>query len=164
MITALATFDLFSKYAGVETSIKWPNDIYWRDRKAAGILIENIVRGNKWQHAIIGVGININQTQFVNNPHAVSLKQITGKQHDPLGLAEELSMLLTNRINEFKLASPEAILTLYNNHLFSIGKRVNFKKGRTVFNAIVAGVDIHGNLITEQPANAFTFGELEWLR
>ena len=46
--TAVACSDFFSKYAGDETCIKWPNDLYWRDRKAGGILIENLVRGTEW--------------------------------------------------------------------------------------------------------------------
>ena len=77
---ALACRDFFSKYAGDETTIKWPNDLYWRDRKAGGILIENIIRGIHWEYAIIGIGININQTFFDPSlPNPVSLKQITGK-------------------------------------------------------------------------------------
>src|ERR1700741_610993 len=45
--TALAAKDLLEKYAGNEVGIKWPNDIYWRDRKAGGILIENVLRGSE---------------------------------------------------------------------------------------------------------------------
>ncbi|HXL72345.1 MAG TPA: biotin--[acetyl-CoA-carboxylase] ligase, partial [bacterium] len=62
---ALACHDLFSQYAGAEaTRIKWPNDLYWGDRKAGGILIENNFRGDRWAFAIAGIGININQTEF----------------------------------------------------------------------------------------------------
>ena len=61
---AISTWDLFSKYAGDETRIKWPNDLYWRDRKAGGILIENIIKSSQsvvgsWQWSVIGIGINI---------------------------------------------------------------------------------------------------------
>ncbi|MFA6609111.1 MAG: biotin--[acetyl-CoA-carboxylase] ligase, partial [Candidatus Paceibacterota bacterium] len=90
-MVAAASYDFFSNYAGDETRIKWPNDIYWRDRKAGGILIENLVRGNNWQGAVAGIGINLNQTGFqasVRNP--VSLKQITGKQYNPVEMAREL--------------------------------------------------------------------------
>src|SRR5258708_3284634 len=62
---ALACHDLFSQYAGPEQPlIKWPNDLYWRDRKAGGILIENSFKGNQWTLAIAGMGININQVVF----------------------------------------------------------------------------------------------------
>src|SRR5450755_322744 len=89
---ALACHDFFSRYAGArETFIKWPNDLYWRDRKAGGILIENSFRGNKWMAAIAGIGVNINQVSFpetVRNP--VSLRQITGRNHDAVKMAGEL--------------------------------------------------------------------------
>ena len=57
---AVACYDFFSSYALDETSIKWPNDIYWKDRKAGGILIENILQGTDWKYAIVGIAININ--------------------------------------------------------------------------------------------------------
>ncbi len=109
MMAALAAHDLFSNYAMEETTIKWPNDIYWRDRKAGGLLIENVggmrdtgygmrdagygMRdgGYKMKWSVIGLGININQTSFpehLRNP--VSLKQITGKDYDTIALAKEL--------------------------------------------------------------------------
>ena len=74
MATALGVQRFFSHYAGSETKVKWPNDLYWRDRKAGGILIENIVQGSEWKASIVGIGININQTAFENLENkAVSL-------------------------------------------------------------------------------------------
>src|SRR5688572_2022740 len=88
---ALACCDFYKNYAGEETSIKWPNDLYWRDRKAGGILIENNFRGSEWVFAIAGIGININQTSFDPAlPNPVSLKQITGKNFNVIQLAREL--------------------------------------------------------------------------
>ena len=84
-VVSLACFNFLSKYAGEETSIKWPNDIYWRDRKAGGVLIENILQGKDWKYSVVGIGININQTIFDPAlPNPVSLKQITGKTFDPV--------------------------------------------------------------------------------
>jgi len=60
-MAALGCFDFFSKYAGEKTAIKWSNDIYWKDKKAGGVLIETTNHNNK-RYAIIGIGININQT------------------------------------------------------------------------------------------------------
>ncbi|HRI22981.1 MAG TPA: biotin--[acetyl-CoA-carboxylase] ligase, partial [Panacibacter sp.] len=56
MSVAMAAYDLFLKYAVNDTFIKWPNDLYWRDRKAGGILIENMVHGKEWQWAVAGIG------------------------------------------------------------------------------------------------------------
>ena len=64
-------------------TIKWPNDIYWGNRKLGGILIENKLSGQHIRQSIIGVGLNVNQTMFESDaPNPVSLRQITGHEHD----------------------------------------------------------------------------------
>ena len=107
---ALACLDFFSRYAGPdETRIKWPNDIYWRDRKAGGILIENSLKGDRWAYSIAGMGININQTTFpptARNP--VSLRQITGRSFDAVELARELGACLDLRYQQFLSEQPGA--------------------------------------------------------
>ena len=63
--------------------IKWPNDIYWHDKKIAGILIENDLCGSNIQYSVIGIGLNLNQQEFEGDaPNPVSLRQITGKTYD----------------------------------------------------------------------------------
>src|SRR3954464_2647230 len=81
MAMAVGTVLFFRKYVADDVSIKWPNDLYWRDRKAGGILIENVWQGGIWKFAVVGIGININQARFDLLTQAVSLKQITGKEH-----------------------------------------------------------------------------------
>ena len=88
---AISCFEFFAAFAGEETKIKWPNDLFWRDRKAGGILIENVLQGKIWKWAVVGIGLNINQTKFdksILNP--VSLKQITGKTFDIIELGKSL--------------------------------------------------------------------------
>ena len=97
---ALGVQAFFMEFAGEETKIKKPNDIYWRDRKAGGILIENIVRGTDWNWTVIGIGLNINQTQFSNEAgKPVSLKQITGKQWDIKAMQKKLADTLSASLN-----------------------------------------------------------------
>lgn len=61
--------------------VKWPNDIYWQDRKISGTLIETHVCGGSLQDFIFGCGVNVNQTEFVSDaPNPVSLRQIIGRQ------------------------------------------------------------------------------------
>ncbi|MEY3153536.1 MAG: hypothetical protein RLZZ333_2133 [Bacteroidota bacterium] len=97
---ALACYDFFSKYAGDETRIKWPNDLYWRDRKAGGVLIENTVKEGKLEWIVAGAGININQVDFsAIDTKAVSLQQITGKAFDPVQLSKELLLCIEKRID-----------------------------------------------------------------
>ena len=97
---ALGVQAFFMEFAGEETKIKKPNDIYWRDRKAGGILIENIVRGTDWNWTVIGIGLNINQTHFSNEAgKPVSLKQITGKQWDIKAMQKKLADTLSASLN-----------------------------------------------------------------
>lgn len=80
MLTAVSVVDALGKYTD-GFSIKWPNDIYWRDKKIAGILIENELQGKYITQSIIGIGLNVNQEEFHSDaPNPVSLKQIVGAE------------------------------------------------------------------------------------
>lgn len=79
-------------------SIKWPNDIYYGDKKICGILIENTLTGNRIDRAIAGIGININQAAFLSDaPNPVSLKQLSGQEYDTDQLLSEvITLILSN--------------------------------------------------------------------
>lgn len=163
---ALACHDLLSHYAGPDaTSIKWPNDLYWNDRKAGGILIENHIKGDRWLFAIAGMGININQVEFppeARNP--VSLRQITGETFDSLQLARELGVFLDKRYRELETGAAAEQLRQYNERLYGLGREVRLKKENAVFRTVVEGVTAHGELVTRDTMERrFTFGEVEWL-
>ena len=164
---SLASLDIFKKYAGDETKIKWPNDILWNDRKAGGILIENIIKGNMWQWAVIGIGININQTAFnvdtVFKP--VSLKQITGKEFDVIDLAKDLHQSILRRYRDLQNNGFEKMLAEYNQNLYGLDKTVKLKKDTAVFETIIKGVSGGGKLITaDTMERQFDFDEVEWIK
>lgn len=162
---ALACFDFFSSYAGDETHIKWANDIYWRDRKAGGVLIENSFSGSEWKWAIVGVGININQTRFdaaLTNP--VSLAQITGKNYNLTALASELHQSILTRTEELLTKPYEILLAEYNQHLYKNQESVRLKKDNMVFETMIRGVSPQGQLLTADAIDRnFEFGEVEWV-
>lgn len=161
---SLAVSDFFSALAGEETKIKWPNDLYWRDRKAGGILIENKIRGAEWTWSIMGIGININQTQFnTAQGRPVSLKQITGKSFEINKLLHQLSSALTNRVNEWLLGQFETMLAEYNERLFMKGQEVKFKSNHIHFLAEVVGVNKEGKLLVNNGIEqSYNFGEIIW--
>jgi BirA family biotin operon repressor/biotin-[acetyl-CoA-carboxylase] ligase len=163
--SAMACFDFFSKYAGDETSIKWPNDLYWRDRKAGGMLIENVIRGGVWEYAIIGIGININQTIFDPSiPNPVSLKQITGKDFNAPMLARELCSCLENRLKQLQQVGFTSLLAEYNKVLYAGNSLRKFKQGGIIFEGTVKSVNVEGELIIRQEIERkYKFGELEWM-
>lgn len=82
-IAALSVKRTLDRYT-TDITVKWPNDVYWRDRKICGMLIENLLEGRFVGRSIIGIGLNLNQTTFRSDaPNPVSLTQITGEHYDP---------------------------------------------------------------------------------
>jgi BirA family biotin operon repressor/biotin-[acetyl-CoA-carboxylase] ligase len=164
-IVAITCFEFFSAYAGGETKIKWPNDLFWRDRKAGGILIENKITAKSWKWAVVGIGININQTRFDQFLiPAVSLKEITGKEFDTVGLAKELYTILMKKLSDPVSGDAAKIMEQYNTHLYKINKTVTLKKEGATFVTVVKGISAQGRLITvDHQEREFEFGEVEWV-
>lgn len=168
---AVSVFEFFSKYAGEDTRIKWPNDLYWRDRKAGGLLIENVIRTGAgapatWDWSVVGIGININQTSFdpgMGRP--VSLKQITGNSFPPVQLARELSGIMQRNLKELQEGAFPQMLLQYNSKLFRKGEIVQLKQGPRSWKARIAGVNAAGNLVTAAGdlEEELGFGEVEWV-
>ncbi|MEP7252268.1 MAG: biotin--[acetyl-CoA-carboxylase] ligase, partial [Ginsengibacter sp.] len=157
--------ELISRYTNEEIKIKWPNDLFINDRKAGGILIENVIQGQLWQWCIIGIGINIIQDKFQENiERATSLKQTTGKSYNPVNLAKELHSIVLSKIAELQEGRYKKMLTEYNTRLFGRHKRVKLKKGSIVFETLIEEVSPSGELITNGAiGQAFKFDEVEWI-
>ncbi len=162
--TALAVRDELEKVLGDETKIKWPNDLYWRDRKTGGILIENVVRGRQWQWAVIGIGINVNQTKFKGLKNPVSIKQVTGKNTDVLQLAHVIQKAVLKNCNHLQQQGFPGIFETYNRQLYKLQQPVRLKKKSRILTTNIKGVTTSGQLITgNEMEECFDFGEVEWL-
>lgn len=164
MTIALAVHAVFNNYAGNETAIKWPNDIMWRDRKAGGILIENVIQGGAWKWAVAGVGLNINQTEHAAYKRkAVSLKQITGQHYEVSYIAGELFKQVTHFFAMLQ-QQPQSIITQYHNQLYRRHQAVRLKKESRIFSAFIEGVAPNGALIARSATEEhFSVGEVEWM-
>ena len=143
-------------------SLKWPNDLYWNDRKAGGILIEAVMSGAERKWIVIGIGINVNQLSFPEvNDDPVSLKEITGRDHDPEALARALHEKL---LYDLEHTSEETIMKSYNEELYMRGQLVKLKKGNVTFSTRIKEVNEFGNLLTEDATeHSFSVGEVEWV-
>lgn len=163
-LVALAVRAVVERHAQSDITVKWPNDIYFGDRKAGGILIENIISGNHWKWAVAGIGLNINQVDFagVKDRKPVSLKQITGRNFDCIQLAREVRDEVLYRYQTGVLPQ---LMEEYNRFLYKRDDVVVFKKEERVFEAVVKEVAINGRLLlqTGDGVLAFDFGEIEWL-
>ena len=165
IVASLSCYDFFNDYAKNCVKIKWPNDLYWNDSKAGGILIENVISGNIWQWSVIGIGININQIQFPKEiSNAVSLKQITGKTYDVIKTAEQLYKCFLKRWDQIKKKGFDKMLTEYNNVLYKKGEKIRLRKKNIIFETTLKSVSKFGQLQTADTIERnFDFDEVEWV-
>lgn len=164
-ITGLAIRKVLEKYTD-DICIKWPNDIYWKDKKIAGILIENSLFRDRIDTCIIGIGLNVNQEVFISNaPNPVSLRQITGNDVNREILLMEIQAELLNIYQNY---SPEFIHQEYLNNLY---RRNGFHRyaettANTVFDAEIEDVLPDGRLILRIQAGeirTFYFKEIQFV-
>lgn len=150
MAVSLAILKALQSLNVPKLSIKWPNDILSANKKIGGILIENVLTGNTVKYAIIGVGINVNETDFHELPQASSMKLETGETfqleelQDVLlrNMLEKLERLSTFDISEMKL--------IYEENLFQKGKVSVFETSENSrFNGIIKGVSNIGELLVD---------------
>ena len=123
--------------------IKWPNDIIINDKKAGGILIENIIRGNRWTHSVIGLGLNVKQQDFPPDlPYATSLKKASGVDFDMVQLRNDIREgIIACTISRLPA---DTIMKLYNECLYKRGQQQSFSDGKhhwtaTILNALPDG-------------------------
>jgi BirA family transcriptional regulator, biotin operon repressor / biotin---[acetyl-CoA-carboxylase] ligase len=158
---ALAILDLVKGFKNKNWKIKWPNDVYWSDRKAGGLLIESVVTGQTWDWAVIGIGMNLNQTAFpVEIPNAISLNQITGFQYEPVAIARELVPGIREQISILQ-KTPDQILRRLNDSLYKKDQVIALKKNDELIVSVLKAVDSNGLLITKD--GTFKSGEVEWI-
>jgi BirA family biotin operon repressor/biotin-[acetyl-CoA-carboxylase] ligase len=162
---ALACYDFIKGFGIQGNFIKWPNDVYSGDRKAAGILIENMLRGLSWEWAVVGTGVNINQHEFpgIENK-AVSVSMLTGKKHDVGRCGKILQKHLASRFADIQERSAEEIMNEYNSHLYKKDQEVRLKKESMLFTTRVQSVSLNGELITRDTMERkFNVGEVEFV-
>lgn len=148
-------------------SIKWPNDIYLRNKKIAGILIENSIKGATIDSTIIGVGLNVNQEIFVSNaPNPVSLKQITDKNFEVEDVLNEFLNAFYSIINELQIGLEQKIDKAYFSNLFRKNEWSKYLKDGKQFEARIIGIGDFGQLQLEEKTgqiSEFMFKEVEFV-
>jgi len=147
--------------------IKWPNDIYYKNKKICGILIENSISGSTIKNSIIGIGININQNAFPNYlPNAISLSNILEKE---FSLEIEFEYLLNKIYESYSLLKEKKITkidNLYHKYLYRINTTSNFKDKSGMFTGKIIGTLPEGMLqikTSEQKTRTYNFKEVEFL-
>lgn len=168
MAVSLALIQALNELMITNLKIKWPNDILSDNNKIGGILIENIIKNNQLKASIIGIGLNVNQTDFINLPQASSIRNVTGRNYS---LEEILDKVLHNIQYYFsELQVKHAfndIKKTYDDSLFRLNKPSTFRdRMGNLFVGYIYGTDNQGNLLVlleNKVIKSFSFKEISLL-
>jgi len=146
--------------------IKWPNDIMSYQKKLCGVLIENQLDGDKITSSVIGIGLNVNESEFPNLPFASSMKLSSGTSYN----LDEVLHLVSEAIMK-ELAAIDTSKTLvsirekYESNLFRKDKVSVFENTEgNNFNGIIRGVTESGKLLVELEDESIQDFELKQIR
>jgi BirA family biotin operon repressor/biotin-[acetyl-CoA-carboxylase] ligase len=169
---------LLSKVAGLsileflqrevkDVTIKWPNDIYVGNKKIAGILIENSIKGNFLSSSVIGIGLNLNQGEFLSDaPNPVSLKQLSGKEYQVEDVMHEILKLFFIWYKRLQQGNMEKIDLTYFSQLYRKEEWEIYSREGYQFEAKIVGIGEFGQLILQkrdETTRAYMFKEIEFV-
>ena len=149
---SLALQRVLASYAS-DVTIKWPNDIYWRDSKLSGTLSECRLQGGMVRDCILGTGLNLNQERFVSDaPNPVSLRQITGTVYQPDRVLQEILNALEPLLKALNEGQAAAV---HRDYVAALYRRTGFhaysdEQGR--FEAELVTVEPDGHLVLRDHA------------
>lgn len=160
MAEAVAIVEVLGK--GFE--IKWPNDIYYGDKKLSGTRIDINLQGNTLKDVIIGTGINVNQEVFISDaPNPISLKNITGQEHDRDTLLRDILerfYIYYNKVQD----SPQEVVRRYHEKLYrKVGFHTYADKDGT-FQAEIVSVAENGIITLRRDDSTLSHYEFKELR
>lgn len=147
---SVALCEVLSRYTdGI--CIKWPNDIYFRDQKLGGILIENDIDGDLLACTIIGVGLNVNQTRFADEiPNPTSLCLILKRE---INREELLAVICERIVTEIPYLSKSLREVLHCRYISLLYRRdipAMYRNIHNTFMAILRDVKLDGHLVLEE--------------
>lgn len=128
--------------------IKWPNDIILNGKKICGVLVENS-KSNHVMNSVIGIGLNLNQTDFNHLPKASSLAKETDKVYDIMTILENMVTIFKNEYHLIENRNFDEISTFYNDNLFRRNIVSTFKENGIEINGIIREATNRGTLIIE---------------
>ncbi|CAZ94757.1 biotin--[acetyl-CoA-carboxylase] ligase [Zobellia galactanivorans] len=145
---SLAVYDVLKAYQVPNLSIKWPNDILSGTSKICGILIENLLSGGQINTAVIGIGLNVNQTFFGNVENASSLKLILGKNFNLDELLHAIVESLKQNFLKIKVGPMVKLWQAYEEVLFRKDKPSTFEnRNGELFMGFIRGISPKGKLV-----------------
>lgn len=144
---ALALKEVLDGYTDGIT-LKWPNDIYWNDRKLSGTLIETSIGGGRIKNCVFGIGLNVNQKTFESDaPNPVSLAQILGHDIDREQLFKQIVAAFEKYYRMLENGQYDAISALYHEALYRRQGFYMYEDGDGRFEGAIVEVGDDGLLV-----------------
>ena len=166
MAGALSIKDVLEKYTN-DITLKWPNDVYWKDKKICGTLIETSLSGGRMKDCVFGIGLNVNQTTFVSDaPNPVSLCQIVGHELDLEKLLKELLDSFCTYYKMIEAGQYDNLSGLYHLSLYRAHGFYRFRDAQGEFEGSIIEVEDTGRLILRDKdgmIREYMFKEIEYI-
>lgn len=151
LVTAVALADAVEEAAGMSAALKWPNDLYLRGRKAAGILAEMSADPDRLRYVVIGVGLNVNADRedfpVALRSKATSLKRETGRPHRRVELLARFLERFEEAYGMYRSGGLPALLPRWNRRCLLAGKTVLLRHGEQDLRGTAVRVDEEGALV-----------------
>jgi BirA family biotin operon repressor/biotin-[acetyl-CoA-carboxylase] ligase len=148
---SLGVYDALYPLLRDSLKIKWPNDIYYGDKKLGGMLIENILHGSQIKSAVIGIGLNVNQENFPDNAvNATSIKNILQRDYELKNILAEICNNIEAYYLHLKAGRIEYIRNTYLSRLYWLNEPRQFKSNGQVFEGVIKNVKDNGLLVVDQ--------------
>ena len=166
MLTEIVTLGILDALGIEDIRIKWPNDIYINNKKLAGILVEASMNATSFITAVVGIGLNLNQTSFLSDaPNPVSLKQVTGREYDVNKVIQDVCNAILQRYDVE--TDYDTLHQEYISHLYRFNEFHDFQLPTgEIFEAKIADVDKTGLLILEDRSgnrHGFEFKTIKYI-
>lgn len=165
VVFSLAVLRVLQKHQIPDVHVKWPNDILSGNKKIGGILIENTLKSDTEIQSVVGLGLNVNQTEFSHLPQASSLQLVSGQTFQPEELAIEITQMVVAMIQAWPMEH-QNYLSAYTASLFKIQQVATFKAAdQSLFTGKIIGTNALGKLLiqTEQGVVDFDIKEVQLL-
>lgn len=167
MAEALALKDTLDSYVDGIT-LKWPNDVYWKDKKISGTLIETSIDSKGIKTCIFGTGININQMKFYSDaPNPVSLCQILGHEVDREEVLQRIIAAFEQYYELLRRADYMDVSGIYHMALYRRKGFHRYEDADGEFEGAFVEVEDDGHLILHDKQGvirSYAFGEIKFLQ
>ncbi len=149
IITSVALLDVLSALSTPGFRIKWPNDIFFKELKLGGILIENSIFSQVIERSVIGIGLNVNQVHFPGPFEATSLRRIFQKEFNLNKIFNQIVERLDHRYEMLRRNQLEELMEDYLKKFYWFDEQRQFTDSEGVFEGRIRGIDEFGRLLIE---------------